>query len=308
MACYYPMPAVRLDSGDISMNSRDRDRGSPLQLPCGGCSGCRRDRVASWALRCQHESQTWTSSLVATLTYDEEHLPPLGQLEPKHLQLFIKKLRRNFDGFDPLADGSTPIRFFAVGEYGDKSSRPHYHALLFNLSPEDIKPYGSRYLQSPKIAKLWEHGSVILDRISPESCAYVAGYALKKIRQIDRREPRELIDPATGEVAYYVPPFMRCSNRPGIGAHWYHRYSRDLLRGHVQHQGKKLPIPRYYADRLKQQYPEEMYDLATDRQERNFIAMYTDPTYDYRRSREGRDAAEHINAARKSLLSTSKSL
>lgn len=300
MSCFHPMPAVRMDgSGDISMARRDADRGTPLQLPCGNCVGCRADKTLSWSVRCQHEAKCWDENIVATLTYDPKKLPPLGQLDPVHLQSFIKRLRRFYTG--------ERIRFFAVGEYGDDSSRPHYHALLYNIKPVDWKPYG-QYFASDILTEIWGHGNVVLDNLTPQSCSYVAGYALKKIKAADRREVRELIDPATGECAYYVPPFLRMSNRPGIGALWFEKFKSDLLRGYLPHGGKKLKIPRYYADKLKTLYPEQCEELSGSRSLAEMDRVSTDPTYDYRRSDVGREAAETIARAKRALLKPSKPL
>lgn len=301
MACYHPMPAVRLDkSGDISMLRRDADKGAPLQLPCGNCIGCRADKTLSWSVRAQHEAQCWEENSVVTLTYDDEKLPPLKQLQPKHLQDFLKKLRAYYH--------NRRIRFLAVGEYGEKTSRPHYHALLFNLKPTDLKPYNQKLYTSPTLDKIWSYGNVLVDNLTPQACSYVAGYSLKKIKQRDRRELRELIDPATGEVATYQPPFMRVSNRPGIGAYWLEKYSRDLLRGHLPHQGKKLKIPRYYADKIKKIYPVQFEEIDGQRSAAEMHRVMSDPTYDYRRSSAGREAAELIAATKRRLLQTSKTL
>lgn len=301
MACYHPMPAVRLyKTGDISMLRRDADHGTPLQLPCGNCIGCRADKSLSWSVRAQHEAQCWPENIVVTLTYDDKKLPPLKQLQPRDLQLFIKKLRAHYHG--------RKIRYFAVGEYGEKTSRPHYHALLYNLKPTDLKKYSEKLYTSEILTSLWSYGNVLVDDLTPQACSYVAGYALKKIKQIDRREPRELVDPATGECAYYQPPFLRVSNRPGLGALWLEKYSRDLLRGYLPHEGKKLKIPRYYADKIKTLYPAQSEELAAQRQSAELDRVRSDPTYDYRRSRTGRDAAELIAATKRRLLQTQKTL
>ena len=63
-------------------------------------------------------------AVFTTLTYSNEHLPPT--LDRKHLGGFVKRLRDRLARSEP---GRT-IRFFGCGEYGTRTKRPHYHALL----------------------------------------------------------------------------------------------------------------------------------------------------------------------------------
>jgi len=44
----------------------------------------------------------------------------------RDVQLFVKRLRKDQD-----ARGLAKIRYYLVGEYGDQTKRPHYHAAIF---------------------------------------------------------------------------------------------------------------------------------------------------------------------------------
>lgn len=308
VACFHPMPAVRLPNGAISMLSRDASGGVPLSLPCGSCDGCRMDRVKSWALRNEFESQVWSSSYFLTLTYDDEHLPPLAQLQPRDLQLFLKRVRQEFVGRDEAPDGRRPIRFFACGEYGEQTQRPHYHVLLYNVLLTDVVPYGTtEYVESPTMTRLWGHGKCLIGEVEPASCAYVSGYALKKIRRVERNV--ELVDPATGECVIYQPPFSRMSRRPGIGSYWYDVFRGDLRRGYVQRGDAKLPIPRFFRERLQRDHPEWCESQEFQSQERAVASLRENPDdFEYRRSTVGRETAEERNAIRRRLLRRAKQL
>ena len=94
-----------------------------LAVPCGKCIGCRIAKRKEWSLRMLHELTYHPQSSFITLTYDDYHLPSDNSLKKRHLQLFIKRLRKNL--------GERRIKYFACGEYGGQTMRPHYHAILF---------------------------------------------------------------------------------------------------------------------------------------------------------------------------------
>lgn len=308
MPCYHPIPAVRLENGEVSMLARHAPLGEPLQLPCGSCIGCRTDRVRSWSVRAYHESLCWDFSWFLTLTYDDKHLPSFSQLSPRHLQLFIKKVRRAFTGDKVSPTGNYPIRFLACGEYGGNTGRPHYHILLYNVRLHDLVRYDATQFQSAVLSRLWGRGTVTVGTCTPASCSYVAGYALKKIGKSRPGDVPDIVDPRTGEVFIPVSEFARMSNRPGLGKFWLQRYAKDLQNGYVVHSGSKLPIPRYYRDHFKSLFPAESEELAGKSYLSRVEKLHTDPTFDYRNSSQGREAAEFIHKARKRTLTKPKVL
>lgn len=104
-----------------------------LKIPCRKCLGCALDRKNQWASRCLIESKKWSSNLFVTLTYDEQHVPP--ELCRKDFQNFMKRLREWCS-----RNGKPSPRVYYRGEYGEHTYRPHFHAILFNFSLEDLKP------------------------------------------------------------------------------------------------------------------------------------------------------------------------
>lgn len=87
-----------------------------LQVPCGKCIGCKSDKAMMWSIRCYHEASLHERNAFVTLTYEDA--PPA--LVKEDLQKFFKRARHSFD-----------FRYFACGEYGEATHRPHYHALIF---------------------------------------------------------------------------------------------------------------------------------------------------------------------------------
>lgn len=150
------------------------------------------------------ESYKHAKNAFVTLTYNDENLPKGGHLVPKDLQKFFKRLRYfssnpRVHSNDPQSDEgkNLPIRYFACGEYGDTSWRPHYHAAVFGLGPED----------SELINEAWGLGFTFTGDLTRDSAQYVAGYVTKKMTQA--------LDPRLNGLH---PEFARMSLRPGIGA------------------------------------------------------------------------------------------
>lgn len=156
---------------------------------CGQCLPCRITKRRVWTHRIILESLMHASSSFATLTYDEANLPAGGTLVPRHVELWLKRFRKE------LPAGS--VRFFLVGEYGDTSQRPHYHAALFGV-PRELEAL---------VRETWGMGHVLLGDLTPASARYIAGYVTKKMTSHD--DPR---------LQGRHPEFSRMSRMPGIGA------------------------------------------------------------------------------------------
>lgn len=267
MGCFHPLEAWRGRTGEIRLGKEIPDSHF-LRLPCGNCLGCRMARAKAWAVRCELELQQHRAAVFTTLTYDEKHLPPT--LEKLHVQLWLKRLRRAANG---------PLRFFASGEYGEQTERPHYHAILYGL---DVQ-------QRDLIERSWAQGLCHTVAVTPAAIAYTAGYTSKKIGY--RRVAEERIDAETGEVYQWQPPFIQMSRRPGIGGHA--RQWPASWRSYAVSDGYKTPVPRFLHESWKSQAtPEQLEELIL---EKALLSMQRDTT-------ETRlKAAEQIAISRQSL-------
>lgn len=144
-----------------------------------------------------------------TLTYSDEFLPKDGSLDKGHHQEFLKSLRH--------AIYPRKVRYFAVGEYGARTFRPHYHYALFGL------PSCLAYMQNDFVDKkgrrtcscssclpirlAWSKGITDCARLEKDSAQYIAGYVTKKMTK--RSDPR---------LGGRAPEFAQPSLKPGIGA------------------------------------------------------------------------------------------
>lgn len=194
-----------------------------------------------------HELREHGSGCFVTLTYSDEHLPPLGSLRYADIQTFHKRLRKVFG----------PFRFYVAGEYGERTQRAHWHACYFGLDFERGEPRGRSEAgevcyDSPELAALWRLGFVTVGELTRQSAGYVARYVTKKLSGDVAREAYAVVDDDGCILGERVPPMARMSTCPGIGAKFVERFSDDLLvhGSVVLHGGVEVPLPEYYQRKL----------------------------------------------------------
>jgi hypothetical protein len=259
VTCYHTLDAWRVPGmRKLSFNPNNPLNGEHVKVPCGQCIGCRLARSAEWGVRCLHEAMMhgMINNMFLTLTFDDEHMPHDRSLDIRVFQLFMKRLRKRFDG--------VRIRFYAGGEYSPPNSfdprkglRPHWHVLIFGLRFPDLKEFkkgaGDSWLYTSKILEeLWPFGFSLIGSVSFESAAYVARYCMKKIGGDAAESHYRRIDLDTGEVWQVKPECALMSTHPGIGADYVSKYGRQAFPSdYIVVLGKKgarkMPVPRYYA-------------------------------------------------------------
>lgn len=283
MTCYSPLLAYKVD-GQITFN-KPFDIAKGFNIPCGQCIGCRLTYSRNWAIRCVHEAQMHQENCFITLTFSPEALEKRNNpysLDKREFQLFMKRLRKKV---------KTPIRFFHVGEYGEKNKRPHYHALLFGYDFADKSLFsrtsGVSLYTSETLQSLWPYGFSTIGDVTFESAAYCARYCLKKVNGEKQQEHYLYTDLETGEVISIEPEYAtmsRGNNYPaedprhtrGIGYSWFQKYKSDVFPNDyvVVRDNLKISPPPYYLDLLTEKERGEV------KQKRNEIERPVIDKYD----------------------------
>lgn len=236
MACFHPVTAwtARAPNEQSGKHSiQFRSNGTPsLEVPCGRCTGCRADKALMWSIRLYHESLFHRRNSFLTLTYADAP----DELNKKHLQDFFKRARHYYK-----------FRYFACGEYGEQTRRPHYHAVFFGENFQDGKiQINSDLYTNQRLADLWGHGQVSVGNVTFESCAYVAGYVHKKAGDEDT--------------------FNLMSSNPGLGKQWLLKYFDDVRRtGTVSVNGKEFPVPARYLAWAESELDDVLSDVKASR-------------------------------------------
>lgn len=223
-------------------------------VPCGTCIECRKRKVHHWAFRLYHEMQVSTSAIFLTLTYEEEPLSfnGLPTLDKTHLQKFWKKLRKRLN--------PTKIKYYAVGEYGSKSGRPHYHAILFNLPLEWTT--NPNYLEN-----IWSHGSIHIGKVEMGSIIYTLKYVQK-----GQTVPAHELDDRQKERSFMSK---------GLGLSYLTKnsveYHVDNLEGTARtRDGYVISLPRYYKDKIfneseKEKLSQKAKDYHKAKEDNNWL-------------------------------------
>lgn len=138
------------------------------------------------------------------------------------------------------------IRYYAVGEYGDETQRPHYHVALFGLDG----------MSTDLIEEKWKKGHVYVGDLSRESAQYICGYILKKMTKSDPRLNGRVRERAL------------MSRKPGIGAAAMNIVASTMaseagsavilqegdMPASLRHGKQLLPLGRYLRMKLREAY------------------------------------------------------
>jgi len=242
-----------------------------VPIPCGQCIGCRLERSRQWAIRLLKEMKLHDTSSFLTLTYDDKHLPLVGNslrptLRKEDMTLFLKKFR--------FAIQPKKIRFFQCGEYGETHGRPHHHMILFgedfakDRTPIRNSRAGYPQYSSPLLSRLWHHGEAVISEVSFESAAYVARYSLKKHL-------------GPGAKLLYdgkVPEYVTMSRNPGIAAGYFEKYQTDMYPHDeiVPGPGRPASLPPRYFDKLLEKVDPTLFEEIKKNRTAD-LDYYSDP-------------------------------
>jgi len=192
------------------------------------------------------EAAQYEDNTFATLTYSDESLPHDGSVSTREIQLFIKRLRDRYP---------VKFRYFAVGEYGEETGRPHYHLALFGFKSclyGVTRKRATCCVSCELVSKSWGQGHILLGELTKDAAQYIAGYTTKK-----------WTSPNCSHLKGRKPEFARMSLRPGIGLGMMHDLASVLMTHKLdermidvpttlQHGTQKWPLNRYLRRKLRE--------------------------------------------------------
>jgi hypothetical protein len=247
-----------------SLKNLNGNRYEGIYLNCGRCIGCRLERSRQWAIRCLNEAELYEDNCFITLTYNNDNLPEDKSVHVEDFQKFMKRFRKKYKGFKAVQRGEKvtfPIRYFHCGEYGEKLSRPHYHACIFNFDFKDKELWsvrdGINLYRSNALESLWPFGYSTIGDVTFESAAYVARYITKKITG----------DQSKDHYQGKNPEYVSMSRRPGIGTDFYKQFGKELYNYDemIVRKDIKLKPPKFYDTLYEIDNPIHMQEIKERR-------------------------------------------
>lgn len=233
--------------------------------------------------RLEQEHRYSKGAIFVTLTYDPKHIPSNGSLDKRHLQLYLKKLRKQ----DQKENGLTKIRYFAVGEYGTLYGRPHYHLLLFNVSPILAQNCWRDNRGKPI-------GNVHIGKVTAASVGYVTKYIVQT--QSDHPKWQTI-----------QKPFTLMSRAYGIGARYLTdemvQWHRSGDKNYAMRNDQKTRLPRFYKNKIwyhaedRERVSKSAIKLSSENRKKK---------YDYYVQEFGKDADKQMREAQQLVINRVK--
>lgn len=137
------------------------------------------------ALGIPNNSLSWYDYVDSNFGFTHSDCVPL--LYYPDLQRFLKRLRKYLSKFFK----DEKIRYYAIGEYGTSSYRPHWHLLLFTDSDEVARFLQNTFYQNSVLSKssrtinssflldtLWQYGSNTIDKTDGNASGYISNYVV----------------------------------------------------------------------------------------------------------------------------------
>ena len=272
------------------------------QVPCGKCAMCKQKQILGDISRYDAEL-THSNGYFVTLTYNNENLPSDG-VSKERMKKFTKDMTNALNAyirdflklserqFRKLSLDKPTFKHVAIGEYGGRYHRPHYHLLVFldfkELRGTDFQKRFNDVDFLNMVRKCWTEGHFKAIRISDKQHHYIAKYhgnsfLSKNIVRLTIDTPIYLTqkqladmlesDGTTIQVGHNVQVdlsvleqsgyilqndgFRISSNGIGISILDDSKFIERCKKGmfFINVDERKRPIPRYIRDKLFAMYP-----------------------------------------------------
>lgn len=201
-----------------------------IDCACGKCFPCLVNRRNAWLFRLTNEAISHDLTTFCTLTYDDDNLPKYGYVSRCDLQKFFKRLRHY-----------TKFSYYAIGEYGTTTFRPHYHFIGFfdGVTFDDVSTW---------VSLCWKYGFTSTYRANVKTINYILHYHVRPKNPIpndpycrtfqtfSKRLGLQFLFDDNGNIKQSVIDMVCNSDRRHVG---------DIY-------GRHFILPRYYTKKIEE--------------------------------------------------------
>lgn len=237
-------------------------------VPCGRCYACLENKRQDWIIRLKEELLDHEKACFITLTYEDDNIEynenGFPSVWKSTIQAWIARIRKKHK-----------IRYYVVGEYGSKTKRPHYHAIIFGLDVSDYEFIESCWtLTENKRNTGILIGNIKVDNINLARIGYITKYHTLK----------------NNEPFGSNKEFTLMSKKPPLGIGYVKRNKlykyENINKAYYQDFEYKKTLPRIYKDKIYNEtklnmlkgknerlYKSKEIEIAKDEEKENYFVL-----------------------------------
>lgn len=209
-----------------------------VQIPCGHCIECRKEKARNWQVRLLEEIKDWNYKYFVTFTFTNEALRGLMRKTNNKecnacaayaLRHCLERYRKDY---------KKSLRHWMITELGHEGTeRIHMHGLLFSNNPlEFIKIDNENNFFK---WKYWKYGNIYVgDYVNARTVNYIVKYCNKIDNDHKGFEGQILCSPGIGKTWLETETAKSYNYRPNE--------SKDYYRINT---GNKIKLPTYYKNK-----------------------------------------------------------
>lgn len=147
--------AYKEEEREYKKNDKEIIKKRYIQIRCGRCMGCKKEKEREWIIRNKIESNRSKRKYYIEIR-------GIKELKKKDISTFNKKLRVNLERMG----NDSNFRFFVIGEWDKREGEYIYRGIYYNLDLCGYEDYIDKrnYIEESKAKGRWFFNNKILDR------------------------------------------------------------------------------------------------------------------------------------------------
>lgn len=220
-----------------------------IQIPCGRCIECRRQKASEWRIRLAETIKKNINAIFVTLTFSNESLKNLEYKEEdpnavtvRALSLFRKRWYKKY---------KKPLKHWLISELGhDNTERIHLHGLIWTTLTEE------------EFEKEWSYGWVYFGKyVNMKTINYIVKY----ITKIDEDHPE-----FTGKILTSKNIGIEYLTEFNLNKHKYKPdgNTKEKYRTNI---GTEIGLTQYYRNKIYSDEERELLRIEHEDQAKKYI-------------------------------------